>query len=224
MSPVGGEPAEAARPTPVVSGSSTEPSDLDLVRGIKAGDEGAFEKMVQRYHTRVYSLSYGVLRNAEDAEEATQDTFLTLYRKIGTFDESKKFFSWFYRVALNQAYSRARRRKPATTVPIDDYLPKFASDGHLASADFSDWSPSIEDDAIARELAAKAGEFIAELSPAYRDTIWMYDVEGMSTADVAETLEISIPALKSRLHRARLYVRERLSEISSRPGRETVPK
>jgi RNA polymerase sigma-70 factor (ECF subfamily) len=224
MSRVGGEPVKSVPSSAVASSAGAEPSDLDLVRGIKAGDEGAFEMMVERYHTRVYSLSYGVLRNAEDAEEATQDTFLTLYRKIGTFDESKKFFSWFYRVALNQAYSRARRRKPATTVPIDDYLPKFASDGHLASADFSDWSPSIEDDAIARELAAKAGEFIAELSPAYRDAIWMYDVEGLSTADVAETLEISIPALKSRLHRARLYVRERLSEISSRPGRDAVPK
>ncbi|HZI67613.1 MAG TPA: sigma-70 family RNA polymerase sigma factor [Thermoanaerobaculia bacterium] len=224
MSRVGGEPAKAAPSGPVGPGAGAEPSDLDLVRGIKAGDEGAFEKMVQRYHTRVYSLSYGVLRNAEDAEEATQDTFLTLYRKIGTFDESKKFFSWFYRVALNQAYSRARRRRPALTVPIDDYLPKFASDGHLASADFSDWSPSIEDDAIARELAGRAGEFISELSPAYRDAIWMYDVEGMSTADVAETLEISIPALKSRLHRARLYVRERLSAISKLPAPDGAPK
>jgi len=224
MSRVGGEPADAGRSRPVSSGDGAEPSDLDLVRGIKTGDEGAFEQMVQRYHTRVYSLSYGVLRNAEDAEEVTQDTFLTLYRKIGTFDESKKFFSWFYRVALNQAYSRARRRRPATTVPIEDYLPKFASDGHLASPDFSDWSPSIEDGAIARELAGRAGEFISELSPAYRDAIWMYDVEGMSTADVAETLEISIPALKSRLHRARLYVRQRLAEISRAPVRDAVPE
>src|ERR1700730_15571677 len=91
------------------------PSDLDLVRRIKAGDEEAFGQMVQRYHARIYSLSYGVLRNAEDAEEATQDSFWTLYRKIGTFDESKKFFSWFYRVALNQAYSRARRRPAPST-------------------------------------------------------------------------------------------------------------
>ncbi len=222
MSRAGGEPAEAGRSRPVAPGDGAEPSDLDLVQRIKAGDEGAFEQMVERYHTRVYSLSYGVLRNAEDAEEATQDTFLTLYRKIGTFDESKKFFSWFYRVALNQAYSRARRRRPAMTVPIEDYLPKFASDGHLASPDFADWSPSIEDDAIARELAGRAGEFISELSPAYRDVIWMYDVEGMSTTDVAETLEISIPALKSRLHRARLYVRQRLAEISRAPVRDGV--
>ena len=82
----------------------------------------------------VYSLAYGVLRNAEDAEEATQDAFLTLYRKIGTFDESKKFFSWFYRVALNAAYSRARRRQPAAkTVALEDYLPRFQGDGHQAS-------------------------------------------------------------------------------------------
>ncbi len=194
--------------------SATEPTDLELVARIKAGDEKAFELMVGRYHARVYSLSYGVLRNAEDAEESTQDTFWTLYRKIGTFDESRKFFSWFYRVALNAAYSRARRRGAVSTVPIEEHLPKFSSDGHVVSSEVPDWSAAVEDAASARELAARAGEFIAELPPAYRDVIWMYDVEEMPAAEIAETLEISIPAFKSRLHRARLYVRQRLSEIS----------
>lgn len=190
-----------------------EPSDLDLVRRIKAGDEKAFEAMVRRYHARVYSLAYGVLRNAEDAEEATQDTFWTLYRKVGTFDESRKFFSWFYRVALNAAYSRARRRPAVPTVAIEDRLPRFRSDGHFA-ADVPDWSRAVEDEVAARELAQRAGEFIAELPPAYRDVIWMNDVEEMTAPEIAETLEISIPAFKSRLHRARLYVRQRLAEVS----------
>jgi len=195
------------------------PTDLELVRRIKAGDEKAFEEMVQRYHARVYSLSYGVLRNAEDAEEATQDTFLTLSRKISTFDESRKFFSWFYRVALNSAYSRARRRREIPTVPIEDHMPRFGADGHVAGAQIRDWSVAIEDEASARELARRAEEFIAELSPIYRDVIWMSDVEEMPAADIAETLEISIPAFKSRLHRARLYVRQRLEEVSSAPAR-----
>ncbi|MGH9364891.1 MAG: RNA polymerase sigma factor [Thermoanaerobaculia bacterium] len=188
-----------------------DPTDLELVRRVKAGDEEAFEQMVRRYHSRIYSLSYGVLRSPEDAEESTQDSFWTLYRKIGTFDESKKFFSWFYRVALNQAYSRARRR-PAPTVPIDDTLPRFDERGHFVASDFPDWSAKIEDEVSARELAAKAGEFIAQLPPAYRDVIWMADVEEMPPADIAETLDISMPAFKSRLHRARLHVRERLTE------------
>src|SRR6266571_5191677 len=184
------------------------PTDLELVQAIKAGDERAFEQMVDRYHARVYSLSFGVLRNAQDAEEATQDAFLTLYRKIGTFDESRKFFSWFYRVALNSAYSRARRRPSLPTVAIEDRQPRFSADGHFA-ADVPDWSVAIESDVAARELAARAGEFIAELPPAYRDVIWMYDVEEIPSSDIADTLEISIPAFKSRLHRARLYVRQR---------------
>src|SRR5262244_190121 len=191
------------------------PTDLELVQAIKAGDERAFEQMVERYHARVYSLSYGVLRNPEDAEEATQDAFLTLYRKIGTFDESKKFFSWFYRVALNAAYSRARRRKPAVTVSIDDYLPRFKEDGHAATVELAALAEGAEDEAIARDLAEHAQGFIAELPQTYRDAIWMVDVEEMKPADVAEVLEISLAALKSRLHRARLYVRQRLLEIAA---------
>lgn len=196
-------------------------SDLDLVGRIKRGDDEAFREMVDRYHARVYSLSYGVLRNSEDAEEATQDTFLTLYRKIGTFDESKKFFSWFYRVALNQAYSRARRRKPVVTVPIDDYLPRFQGDGHRTSPEFEAWADGVEDEVIAKDLAERAEGFIAELPESYRDVIWMVDVEDIKPSDVAETLDISIPALKSRLHRARLYVRQRLAEATAvRSGSE----
>jgi len=97
---------------------------------------------------------------------------------------------------------------------LEDRLPKFSGDGYF-DAEVPDWSVKIEDDVAARELAARAGEFIAELPPAYRDVIWMNDVEEMSAPEIAETLEISIPAFKSRLHRARLYVRQRLSEISS---------
>jgi RNA polymerase sigma-70 factor, ECF subfamily len=200
-------------------------SDLALVRRIKGGDDQAFREMVDRYHARVYSLSYGVLHNAEDAEEATQDAFLTLYRKIDTFDESRKFFSWFYRVALNAAYSRARRRRPGVTVPIDDFVPRMQGGDGNGSPEFSAWVDGIEDETISRELAQRAEEFIQELPPAYRDVIWMVDVEEMKPADVAETLEISLAALKSRLHRARLHVRERLAEVASaqkpaKPSRE----
>lgn len=198
--------------------SDQEPTDLDLVRGIKAGDDAAFEQMVGRYHARVYSLSYGVLRNSEDAEEATQDAFLTLYRKIGTFDETKKFFSWFYRVALNSAYSRARRRPSLPTVAIEDYLPRFQPDGHLVPADVPDPSIRVDDDAALRELASRAEGFIAELPPPYRDVIWMNDVEQLTANEIADILEISIPAFKSRLHRARLYVRQRLTDISKPPA------
>ena len=191
----------------------TAPTDLDLVRRIKAGDEMGFEEMVDRYHARVYSLSYGVLRNAEDAEEATQDTFLTLYRKIGTFDESKKFFSWFYRVALNSAYSRARRR-PAPTVAIEEYLPKFSPNGHLSSpVEVVDFRRAIDDAAAAREMAARAEEFMAELPPAYRASM-VYDIRRCPRRRSRRPSR-SPPRLQSRLHRARLYVRQRLAEIAS---------
>src|ERR1700675_286647 len=153
-------------------------ADLELVRRIKRGDDEAFREMVERYNARVYSLSYGVLRNSEDAEEATQDAFLTLYRKIGTFDDTKKFFSWFYRVALNAAYSRARRRKPGVTVSLDDYIPRLRDDGS-GSPEFAAFVEGAEDEAIAKDLAERAEGFIAELPDTYRDAIWMVDVEEM---------------------------------------------
>jgi RNA polymerase sigma-70 factor, ECF subfamily len=193
-------------------------SDLELVRRIKRGDEQGFREMVDRYHARVYSLAYGVLRNSEDAEEATQDAFLTLYRKVDTFDESKKFFSWFYRVALNAAYSRARRRKPGLTVSLDDFQPRLREDGQAATLELAALDDGAENEAIARNLAERAEGFIAELPQTYRDVIWMVDVEEMKPADVAEVLEISLAALKSRLHRARLYVRQRLLEIAALGG------
>jgi RNA polymerase sigma-70 factor, ECF subfamily len=193
-------------------------SDLELVRRIKRGDEQGCREMVDRYHARVYSLAYGVLRNSEDAEEATQDAFLTLYRKVDTFDESKKFFSWFYRVALNAAYSRARRRKPGLTVSLDDFQPRLREDGQAATLELAALDDGAENEAIARNLAERAEGFIAELPQTYRDVIWMVDVEEMKPADVAEVLEISLAALKSRLHRARLYVRQRLLEIAALGG------
>src|SRR5215468_5455065 len=136
-------------------------SDLELVRRIKAGDDAGFREMVDRYHARVYSLAYGVLRNSEDAEEATQDAFLTLYRKIDTFDESKKFFSWFYRVSLNAAYSRARRRRPAAaTVPLEDFSPRLSDRRLAASPEYVAWVDGTEDEVIARDLAERAEAFI----------------------------------------------------------------
>jgi RNA polymerase sigma-70 factor (ECF subfamily) len=107
-------------------------------------------------------------------------------------------------------------------VAIEDRLPRFRSDAHFA-ADVPDWSRAVENEVSARELAERAGEYIAELPPAYRDVIWMNDVEEMKAPEIAETLEISIPAFKSRLHRARLYVRQRLAEASKvRPRAEAA--
>ncbi len=99
---------------------------------------------------------------------------------------------------------------------LDDYTPRFGGDGTEASPQYQAWVSGVEDDVIARDLAQRAEGFIGELPDTYRDAIWMVDVEEMKPADVAEILEISLPALKSRLHRARLFVRQKLAEAASR--------
>ena len=171
--------------------------------------------MVERYHARVYSLSYGVLRNAEDAEEATQDAFLTLYRKIATFDESKKFFSWFYRVALNAAYSRARRRKPGATVLARGLRAALRRRRSPGSPEFAAFVDGVEDEVIAQGPRRAGGGLHRGASRAVPGR----DLDGGRRRDEAgrrgrDPRDHDLPALKSRLHRARLYVRQRLARGS----------
>jgi RNA polymerase sigma-70 factor, ECF subfamily len=196
--------------------ASEDREDLELVRRFKAGDERAFEELVGRYSGRIYSAVFGVLQSPEDAEEATQDVFWRIYRKVGTFDERRRFFSWAYRIALNRAYSIARSRRARPTISLDDHLPQFREDGRLVTAG-ADFSEQLENRITARELAVKALGFMGELPRQYRSILWMHDVERMSKEEIAEILDLSIPALKSRLHRARIYVRERLVGLAETP-------
>jgi RNA polymerase sigma-70 factor, ECF subfamily len=192
--------------------ASEDREDLELVRRFTNGDEKAFEELVIRYYKRVYSAVLGVVRNPEDAEEATQDVFWLVYRKIGTFDQGRRFFSWVYRIALNRGYSIARSRRARPTVSLDERLPAFLEDGRLVTAG-PDFSEQLENEITARELARKAFDVMGELPEQYRSVLWMHDVEQMSKDEIAGILDLTIPALKSRLHRARIYVRQRLAGL-----------
>jgi RNA polymerase sigma-70 factor, ECF subfamily len=188
-------------------------SDAELVAGLKAGSDGAFEEILRRYESKVYGLVRSLTRDDGDAQDALQETFLSIYRNIGGFREQSTLSTWIYRIATNAALMRLRRRrKDERTVPIEDYLPKFEETGRL-SAETAAWPPGGDELLLRKEIAAQLREAIAALTPAYRSVFVLREQEGLSTDEVAAILGVSVPTVKARLHRARLFLRERLKEI-----------
>jgi RNA polymerase sigma-70 factor, ECF subfamily len=186
--------------------------DATLLAALRAETPEAPEMLVDTYGDRVYCLTHRITGSNEDAEEATQDALWTAARKISSFKGESQFGSWLYRIAANAAYQKLRARRAKTReIAIDDVLPAFDNDGlHFEPMD--DWAPRVDDNAVNGELRDVLEKAIAELPPDYRTALVMHDVEGMPNPDIAETLGISLPAVKSRVHRSRLFVRKKLAE------------
>ena len=186
-------------------------ADADLVDALRHEHESATDLLVERYGDRVYRLGLRITGSREDAEEVAQDALWTAARKIGTFKGDSAFGSWIYRIAANAAYMKLRTRKAkAREVSIEDVIPAFDEDGvHFEPMD--DWSPRVDEQTLQHELRDVLAQAIDELPPDYRTALVLHDVEGLSNPDIAETLGISLPAVKSRVHRSRLFVRQKLA-------------
>jgi RNA polymerase sigma-70 factor (ECF subfamily) len=184
--------------------------DQGLVEALRRDAAGAAEMLLDAYGSRVYRLALRITGSREDAEEASQDALWTVARKIDTFKGDSAFGSWLYRIAANAAYQKVRsRRGKGREIPLDEVLPAIDSDGrHWEPID--DWSRRVDERAMQKELGRVLEEAIAELPPDYRTAVVLHDVEGMSNPDIAETLGISLAAVKSRVHRSRLFLRQRL--------------
>ncbi|MHB8792201.1 MAG: RNA polymerase sigma factor [Thermoleophilia bacterium] len=192
---------------------NTVPTDSELIDEIRDGSADALEDLMSRYESRVYSLAYRMLGNKEDAEDVLQDTFLNVVRSIGGFKSRSSFSTWLYRVAANAALTKLRqksRREKSEGEFLDEvYSVKEAAHSSIALVD---WSDGPAQKLLNEEARLVMDEAVAELPDKYRVVFVLRDVEGMSAAEVAQVLDLSIPAVKSRLHRARLYLRNRLSD------------
>lgn len=185
--------------------------DAALVEALRRDAAGASEMLVEAYGDRVYRLAFRITGSREDAEEAAQDALWTVARKIDMFKGDSAFGSWLYRIAANAAYQKLRSRKGrAREIAIEDMLPSLDTEGrHWEPID--DWSRRVDERAMQKELREVLEDAIAALPADYRTAVVLHDVEGMSNPDIAETLGISLAAVKSRVHRSRLYLRQRLS-------------
>ncbi|HET7342689.1 MAG TPA: sigma-70 family RNA polymerase sigma factor [Methylomirabilota bacterium] len=186
--------------------------DADLVAALRREAPDAADRLVERFGDRVYRLALRITGSREDAEEAAQDALWTAARKIQMFKGESAFGSWIYRITANAAYQKLRtRRQKSAEIGIDDVLPPLDDDGrHFEPMD--DWSNRVDERALQGELREVLQRAIDGLPPDYRTALVMHDVEGLSNPDIAETLGISLPAVKSRVHRSRLFVRKQLAQ------------
>jgi RNA polymerase sigma-70 factor (ECF subfamily) len=202
------------------SGELASLTDDQLIARARQKDFAAFEALLERYEDKVFRLAYRFVRNESDAKEILQDTFLSVWRKLDTFKGDSQFSSWVYRVAANTALMRLRsqRRHPQISTEdlpagfLDNYRPS-GSEGlaHLPSPG-ENWAKRPDDQLQSDELRRHIQEAVDALPELYRTVFLVRDVEGLSTEETAEVLGISVPTVKTRLHRARIALRESIAK------------
>ena len=182
------------------------PDDV-LVRRVQAGNTEAFEELVRRYERKVYNITYRLMGNEQDASEALQDAFMRAFRFIGKFQFKSSFFTWLYRIATNVSLSKLRKREKIDTVSIDQPVNEA---GDLPF-EIPDLKYGPEKLMKQRELRAAIQKAVEELPEDYRSVVVLRDLEGLSNEEVSKVLKLSVAAVKSRLHRGRLVLREKLA-------------
>ena len=209
-----GPPPAATEPAPPTDG---HPPDAELVLLAQKGDAQAFSILVNRHQRQLYRLALRMTQSEADAQEILQEAFLNAWQKLPLFRGESQFSSWLYRIAANSALMRLRRKRRAPDAVSDQpqelAQPSFTSDGQYEKPPHSDWSQRADEKLLSNELGEHINAAVRTLPDDYRTVFLLKDVDGLSNEEIADALELTVPAVKSRLHRARLALREQLGDF-----------
>jgi RNA polymerase sigma-70 factor (ECF subfamily) len=189
--------------------------DATLVAQARVGDAPAFSELVKRYEGKVFRLAHHVTQNREDAEDVLQETFLKAYEHLDQFRGDSKFYTWIVRIAVNQALMKLRRRKSDNAVSLDETID--TGEDNIVR-EIAVWDENAEQRYSREEIRGILDSAVQSLEPLYRSVFVLRDIEDLSTEETAEALDLSVPAVKSRLLRARLQLREKLTRFFKRKG------
>jgi RNA polymerase sigma-70 factor (ECF subfamily) len=192
----------------------TMSDDAELLARLETGDSAAIELLMTTYADRVYRLAYGVTRNEADAQEVVQDVFLTVFKKHASFERRSAVSSWIYRITMNTALNKRRGKRAELEISLDADLPTYRADGHREGERayvLADWSQTPEEEVLSGESRAVLTRAVERLPAHYRAVLILRDVEGLSNEEVAAAVGDTVSSVKSRLHRARMAVREQLT-------------
>lgn len=191
--------------------------EAPLVARAKAGDSEAFSELVSHYERRVFRMAKQITQNDDDAEDVLQETFLKAYTHLDNFQGNSKFYTWLVRIAVNEALMKLRKRRSDRTVPLDE--PIDTGEDEMVR-EIAVWDENPEESYSREELGEILDQAIQSLKPAYRTVFLLRDIEELSIEETAEALKLSISAVKSRLLRARLQLREKLTRQFRRKGED----
>ena len=191
--------------------------ELDLVTRARAGDQSAFSELVNRYERKIYRLAKHITQNDEDAEDVLQETFLKAYEHLNGFQGNSKFYTWVVRIAVNEALMKLRKRRSDRTVPLDEPVD---TGEEMVTREIAVWEDNPEQRYSREEIHEILTSAVDDLKPDFRTVFVLRDIEELSTEETAEALGLSIPAVKSRLLRARLALREKLTRQFKRKGED----
>ena len=194
-----------------IQGLRSAVNETELLERLQTGDQGAFEAVFHRYSPKLYNVAHRILGEAADAQEVIQDVFLTLFRKAHTFQGNSQLSTWLYRLTVNAALGKIRSSKKKFEVSYEEHLPKFKDDGHHAKRPIADWSNTIEESFAHKELAALLSRALSELKPIDKTIVVLSDVDGLRDKEIASIVNLTVSAVKTRLHRARLVLRANLT-------------
>ena len=202
-----------------MSTSATTPvfDEAALVARAKDGDAEAFSELVKHYDRRVFRMAKQITQNDDDAEDVLQEAFLKAYTHLDDFQGNSKFYTWIVRIAVNEALMKLRKRRSDRSVPLDE--PIDTGEDEVAR-EIAVWDGNPEETYSREELGAMLDEAVQSLKPAYRTVFILRDIEELSIEETAEALNLSISAVKSRLLRARLQLRERLTRQFKQKGND----
>ena len=204
---------ESSLSTPTLSRRKRKsgPDESALVERLKAGDQEAFETIFNLYSPKLYGVAQRILGEVADTEEVIQDVFLTVYRKAKMFRGNSQFSTWLYRLTVNAALGKIRRSKKNREVEYEEFLPKFQEDGHHSVRPVVDWSDTLDEQYAKQEIQQLLANALDQLKPIDKSVVVLSDLEGMSDKEIAATLSLTVSAVKTRLHRARLFLRGKLA-------------
>ncbi|MGH9470890.1 MAG: sigma-70 family RNA polymerase sigma factor [Terriglobia bacterium] len=188
-------------------------SEWDLVQEAKAGNNEAFEELVNRYEKKIYRLALRLTGNQQDAEDVLQEAFLKAFEHLADFRQDSRFYTWIVRIAVNEGLMKLRKRRSDRSEPLEAVVD---DEGQVMPREFRDWKPNPEQLMGQEEIERILMNAAQDLSPGLRAVFFLRDVEELSTEETAEALGLTTGAVKARLFRARMQLREELSKIFKR--------
>jgi len=204
-------------PSPNPTGSANPFDESALVEKARHGDSEAFAELVRKYERKIYRLAKHITQNDEDAEDVLQEAFLKAYEHLPGFQGQSKFYTWIVRIAVNEALMKLRKRRGDKIVSLDEPV---ETGEETVKREVAVWEDNPEQRYSREEMQRILDEAVQSLKPDFRTVFVLRDIEEMSTEETAEALRISVPAVKSRLLRARLALREKLTRQFKRKGED----